>query len=172
VTSSTLELPFAPAPAPAPALPAASRRLWMPDRAQFTPDALAEPFGRGVRARVEALGVEVEELRANRLVNLRGRDVRETYRRAKRTLAVVNAPAGQLRLSPIPPSADWQFHVAQGCPAHCQYCYLAGSLQGPPVVRAYANVPAILENLAGHVRPTARPRSRRAATRTRSPSST
>jgi spore photoproduct lyase len=151
VTSSTLELPFAPVP-PA-SLPAAGRRLWLPERAQFTPDALAEPFGRRIRARVEALGVPVEELRGNRLVSPRGLDARESYRRAKRTLAVVNAPQGQLRLSPIPPSADWQFHLAQGCPAHCQYCYLAGSLQGPPVVRAYANVPAILANLAGYVAP-------------------
>ena len=162
---STLLLPFAPVelPSVAPGTPAdastadrpsaGAPRVWRPDRVQFTPDALAEPFGRRIRARAEALGVPVEELRANRLVGLRGRDERETYRIAKRTLAVVNAPAGQLRLSPIPPSADWQFHLAQGCPGHCQYCYLAGSLQGPPVVRAYANVPAILDNLARHVAP-------------------
>jgi spore photoproduct lyase len=58
-----------------------------------------------------------------------------------------------LKLSPIPPSADWQFHLAEGCPAHCQYCYLAGSLQGPPVVRAFANLPQILQNLAAYERP-------------------
>jgi spore photoproduct lyase len=158
--SATLELPFAPAsgdesitpPPPAP-------RLWLPDRALFTPDALAEPWGRQIRSRVEALGVPVEVLGANRLVGLRGRTERETYRVAKRTLSVVTAPAGQLALSPIPPSADWQFHLAQGCPAHCQYCYLAGSLQGPPTVRVYANLPQILGNLPGYV---ARPTGRRA----------
>ncbi|MCY7357049.1 MAG: radical SAM protein, partial [Rudanella sp.] len=48
----------------------------------------------------------------------------------------------------IPPSADWQMNIAEGCPAHCQYCYLAGSLAGPPVVRAYANLPAMLANTA------------------------
>jgi hypothetical protein len=32
------------------------------------------------------------------------------------------------RLQPIPPSADWRLDLAEGCPAHCQYCYLAGSL--------------------------------------------
>jgi spore photoproduct lyase len=101
--------------------------------------------------RVTALGIPVEELKANRLVGLRGRDERETYRIAKRTLSVVTAPAGQLRLSPIPPSADWQFHLAQGCPAHCQYCYLAGSLSGPPTVRAYANLSEILGNLPRYV---------------------
>jgi spore photoproduct lyase len=66
---------------------------------------------------------------------------------------VVTAPPSQFKLSPIPPSADWQFHLAEGCPAHCQYCYLAGSLQGPPVIRAYANLPAILNNLAAYERP-------------------
>ena len=126
------------------------RHRWMPERVLFTRDALAEPWGRQIHDRVTALGLPVEALRGNRLPNLTGEDERATYRMAKRTLAVVNAPAGQLKLSPIPPSADWQFHLAQGCPAHCHYCYLAGSLAGPPVVRAYANLDAILGNLAGY----------------------
>ena len=58
-----------------------------------------------------------------------------------------------MALRPIPPSAVSQFHVAQGCPAHCQYCYLAGSLAGPPVIRAFANLPAILENTRRFERP-------------------
>ena len=123
----------------------------MPRRVVFTPAALAEPHGRAIRERVEALGLPVELLPANRLTGLRGVDERETYRLGKSTLAVVTAPAGQFRLQPIPPSADWQFHLAEGCPAHCQYCYLAGSLSGPPVVRVYANLPAILDNLAKYV---------------------
>ena len=95
----------------------------------------------------------IEILPANRLTGLRGADVRETYRKGKTTLAVVTAPAGQFKLQPIPPSADWQFHVAEGCPGHCQYCYLAGSLSGPPVVRAFANLAAILENTACYEKP-------------------
>ena len=156
--NATLELPLAPAGAgPSTAgsvaadAPERTPRLWLPDRALFTPDALAEPWGERIRARVAALGVPVEVLGGNRVVGLRGRTERETYRAAKRTLSVVTAPVGQMQLSPIPPSADWQFHLAQGCPAHCQYCYLAGSLQGPPTVRAYANLPAILANLPAYV---------------------
>ena len=122
----------------------------MPDRVLVTRDALAERWGRQIHGRVTALGIPVEALRGNRLPSLKGGDERATYRLAKRTLAVVNAPAGQLALSPIPPSADWQFHLAQGCPAHCHYCYLAGSLAGPPIVRAYGNLDAILGNLAGY----------------------
>jgi spore photoproduct lyase len=125
-------------------------RRWMPRRVVFTPAALAEPWGQQIHARV---GLPVEELPTNRLTGLRGKDERETYALAKRTLAVVAAPPSSLKLQPIPPSADWQFHLATGCPAHCQYCYLAGSLQGPPVVRAFANLPAILENLARYEQP-------------------
>jgi spore photoproduct lyase len=71
--------------------------------------------------------------------------------RSKSTLAVVVSPPGQRKLQPIPPSADWQFHLARGCPAHCQYCYLAGSLAGPPVTRVFANLPEILAGLAAYL---------------------
>ena len=125
----------------------------MPDRVLFTPDALAEPWGQQMYQRLQALDLPIEELPRNRLTGLRGEDDRETYAIAKRTLAVVTAPPSHFKLSPIPPSADWQFHLAEGCPAHCQYCYLAGSLQGPPVIRAYANLPQILQNLAQYDRP-------------------
>ena len=121
--------------------------------ALFTPDALDEAHGQAIYARVQARGIPIEMMKTNRLTGLRGADERETYNRAKRTLAVVNAPPSAMKLQPIPPSADWQFHLAEGCPAHCQYCYLAGSLAGPPVVRAFANLPAILANLPKYEKP-------------------
>jgi spore photoproduct lyase len=128
-------------------------RLWRPERVIFTPAALDESWGQQILSRVQALNLPVEELPRNRLTGLRGETERETYDIAKRTLAVVTAPPSQFKLSPIPPSADWQFHLAEGCPAHCQYCYLAGSLSGPPVIRVYANLPQILQNLAAYERP-------------------
>lgn len=126
---------------------------WIPRRVMFTPDALEEDYGKELYERVQGHGIAVEVLKNNRLLNLRGKDERETYRLAKSTLAVVKAPPSQFKLQPIPPSADRQFHLAQGCPAHCHYCYLAGSLSGPPVVRVYANLPAILENLKAYIQP-------------------
>ena len=128
-------------------------RLWMPEQVLFTPAALDEPWGQQILSRVKALNLPVEMLPKNRLTGLRGETERETYAISKRTLAVVNAPPSSLKLSPIPPSADWQFHLAEGCPAHCQYCYLAGSLSGPPVIRAFANLPQTLQNLGGYERP-------------------
>ncbi|MBA3943733.1 MAG: radical SAM protein [Herpetosiphonaceae bacterium] len=128
-------------------------RLWMPKRVVFTPQALQEPWGQQIYRRIERLGLPIEGLRSNRVTGLRGDNERETYMLAKRTLAVVCAPPSAFKLQPIPPSADWQFHLAEGCPAHCQYCYLAGSLQGPPVVRTFANLPTILQNLAQYERP-------------------
>ncbi|GEO02463.1 spore photoproduct lyase [Adhaeribacter aerolatus] len=128
-------------------------KLWMPKQVLVTPAALEEPWGQQIYERVKRLGLPVQELKQNRLINLRGEDERETYRIAKNTLAIVTAPASALKLQPIPPSADYQFHLAEGCPAHCQYCYLAGSLQGPPVIRVFANLPTILNNLPHYKKP-------------------
>jgi spore photoproduct lyase len=132
-------------PSPAPPKP----KLWVPRRVLVTPSALRWEHGRGIAERAAALGAEVVELRADRLP-APGGDERQAYREAKATLAVVTASASKRRLQPIPPSADWRFDLAEGCPAHCQYCYLAGSLKGPPLTRAYANLPEILGGLADH----------------------
>ena len=135
------------------AKPETKQKLWKPKRIFFTADALEQPFGQQILERVTALGLEVTQLSSNRLPPLKGKDDRETYRLAKSTLAVVNAPPSMLKLQPIPPSADWQFHLAKGCPAHCQYCYLAGSLSGPPITRVYANLPEVLGALAAYEKP-------------------
>jgi spore photoproduct lyase len=121
-------------------------KLWMPKRIVFTADAMEESYGKKIYERVTALGLPTEIAKNNRITGLRGKDERETYRIAKNTLAIVNAPPSAFNLRPIPPSADWQFHLAEGCPAHCQYCYLAGSLSGPPAIRVFANLPQILQN--------------------------
>ncbi len=121
-------------------------RAWKPKRVLVTPAALAWPAGEAMAARAEAMGSEVVRLKADRLTGLP-----DAYKDAKTTMAVVTASAARRRLQPIPPSADWRFDLAEGCPAHCTYCYLAGSLAGPPIIRAYANLPEILDGLPGAV---------------------
>jgi spore photoproduct lyase len=128
-------------------------KLWLPSEVFFTKSALEQPFGQAIHSRLTKVGVPITELNTDRLPSIRGADERETYRRAKKTLSVVVAPPSQMALQPIPPSADYQFHLAQGCPAHCQYCYLAGSLGGPPLTRVYANLPDILQNLERYKQP-------------------
>lgn len=128
----------------------AAMRLWTPKRVLATPAALDWAHGRAILERAAALGSEIVELKSNRLTDLAGEDARQTYVKAKTTLAVVVAPPGRRRLQPIPPSADWRVDLAEGCPAHCQYCYLAGSLSGPPVTRVYANLPEILAGLTDY----------------------
>ncbi len=118
-------------------------RPWVPKRLLVTPSALEWPYGAAVAERVAGLGAEVVRLRADRLTGLP-----DSYRDAKTTMALVTASPSRRRLQPIPPSADWRFDLAEGCPAHCQYCYLAGSLAGPPIIRVYANLPEILAELA------------------------
>jgi spore photoproduct lyase len=132
------------APAPRPA------RRWMPKRVVATPAAYDHAHGRRIMALVEEQGLEVERLPGNRLTGLRGETDRETYARAKSTLAIVVSPPSRRRLQPIAPSADWRFDLAEGCPAHCQYCYLAGSLSGPPVTRVYADLDDILAGLSDY----------------------
>jgi spore photoproduct lyase len=131
--------------------PARPARRWTPKRVVVTPAALDHAHGRRIVERVEALGIEVERLRSNRLSGLAGDDERQTYARAKATMAVVVSPPSRRKLQPIAPSADWRFDLAEGCPAHCQYCYLAGSLTGPPVTRVYADLDDILGGLAPYV---------------------
>jgi len=107
--------------------------------------------GRAIAERAGALGVPVTELPGDRLQLGLPDDPRAAYAAAKRTLAVVVAPPSKRRLQPIAPSADWRVDLAEGCPAHCSYCYLAGSLAGPPITRAYANLPEILAVLPDHL---------------------
>jgi spore photoproduct lyase len=130
--------------------PARPGRRWTPKRVVATPAAYDHPHGRRIVERVEGLGLEVERLSGNRLTGVRGETDRETYARAKATLAIVVSPPSRRALQPIAPSADWRFDLAEGCPAHCQYCYLAGSLSGPPVTRVYADLDEILANLSAY----------------------
>src|SRR5215210_27413 len=133
----------APASSPRPPRP---HPPWVPRRVLVTPAALAWPQGEAMVERAAALGSEVVRLKADRLSGLP-----DSYRDAKTTLAVVAASPSRRRPQPIPPSADWRFDLAEGCPAHCQYCYLAGSLGGPPITRAYANLDEILAGLEQYV---------------------
>jgi spore photoproduct lyase len=137
--------------APRPSEPRAAT-LWTPARVLVTRSAFEMPHGVEIVARCEAAGVaDIDVLAGDRLPPLRADDDRAAYALAKRTLAVVVAPPSKRRLQPIPPSADWRIDLAQGCPAHCQYCYLAGSLSGPPITRVYANLPEILAEMDQHV---------------------
>ncbi len=132
-------------------LPTAKTRLWRPKRVVITRDAAGSAVAeRAARVGAE-MGAEVVHLTANAIRGLKGETEAETYRRAKSTLAIVNAPPSALKLQPIPPSADFRVDLATGCPAHCQYCYLAGSLSGPPVTRVYANLDEIFSVLPDYL---------------------
>jgi spore photoproduct lyase len=122
---------------------AARPRPWRPRRLLITRSARTHPHGLAMAERAATLGVPVVELAGDQLRLDLGDDPRRHYAEAKATLAVVVAPPSKLRFQPIAPSADWRVDLAEGCPAHCSYCYLAGSLKGPPITRAYANLEEI-----------------------------
>ena len=125
-------------------------RPWHPRRLLITRAARDFAHGRAVAERAARLGSEVVELPGDRIVLPKSSDPRAAYRDAKSTLAVTVASESRRRLQPIPPSADWRFDLAEGCHAHCQYCYLAGSLGGAPLTRVYANLDEILSGLVPH----------------------
>jgi spore photoproduct lyase len=101
--------------------------------------------------RAGAMGVEVVELAGDRLNLALPDDPQRAYIGAKATVAVVVAPPSKRRFQPIAPSADWRVDLAEGCPAHCSYCYLAGSLKGPPITRVYANLDEIFAALPDYL---------------------
>ena len=126
-------------------------KLWVPRHLRITQAAADLPHTAEIVSRCEAAGVkDIVVLPGNALTGLRAESERETYARAKNTLAVVLAPPSARKPQPIPPSADWRIDLARGCPAHCQYCYLAGSLTGPPVTRVYANLDEVLAGIGTH----------------------
>jgi len=132
-------------------LPEGKTRLWVPKRVFITKAARDSAVAAHAREAAGSLGSEVIELSGNAVRGLKGETERETYRNAKGSLAIVNAPPSKLKLQPIPPSADFRLDLAVGCPAHCQYCYLAGSLSGPPITRAYANLDEIFAVIPDYV---------------------
>lgn len=127
--------------------PKAQGRLWVPKRVLVTKSARQWPLTDRIVSRARDAGAQIVDLPHDRIAGLKGETTAETYRNAKTTLAVVVASPSKLRPQPIPPSADFRFDLATGCPAHCQYCYLAGSLKGPPVTRVHANLPEVLGRL-------------------------
>ncbi len=126
-------------------------RRWTPRRVLVTRSAAEHPHAQRIIERCQAAGVyDIDLLPNDRLTGLRRETEREEYAAAKSTMAVVVAPPSALKPQPIPPSADWRIDLARGCPAHCQYCYLAGSLSGPPITRVYANLDAVLAGIGTH----------------------
>ena len=134
----------------APETPRAGR-LWRPKRVIATRSAMEWAHGRAILERAAATGATIVELPSDRLGLDVPDDPRRAYAEAKATMAVVVASPSKRRLQPIAPSADWRVDLAEGCPAHCAYCYLAGSLKGPPITRVYANLPEIFEELPKHL---------------------
>ncbi|MGB7407495.1 MAG: spore photoproduct lyase family protein [Pontixanthobacter sp.] len=126
-------------------------KSWQPRTVLVTRSAREFTHGRVIVERAARMGAEVVELSGDRLKLNLPEDPKQAYAQAKATLGVVVAPPSKRKLQPIAPSADWRVDLAQGCPAHCGYCYLAGSLKGPPITRAYANLDEIFGALPDYL---------------------
>ena len=127
--------------------PKTQGRVWKPRRVLVTRSANDHALTGRIIERAEGMGAEIVKLNGDQVRVPKEDSPAANYRLAKSTLALVVASPSKMRPQPIPPSADWRFDLATGCPAHCQYCYLAGSLKGPPITRVHVNLPKILEGL-------------------------
>ncbi|SOB87306.1 spore photoproduct lyase [Sphingomonas guangdongensis] len=136
---------------PSAARPGTVERPWRPRRLLVTRAAREWDHAREVMRRAALLGSEIVELPGDRFSLDLPVEPARAYAAAKQTVALVVAPPSKRRLQPIAPSADWRVDLAEGCPAHCGYCYLAGSLKGPPITRVYANLEEILAGLPAYL---------------------
>jgi len=105
-----------PSSSPSAGGPTRAPKTWVPRQVLITPSARQWPLATRTAERAAALGAEIVELTADRITGLTGETDRETYAKAKTTLAVVVAPPSKLRLQPIPPSADWRVDLAEAAP--------------------------------------------------------
>ncbi len=126
-------------------------RRWKPAQVLITRSARDWAHGRAMAERAADEGIDVTELPNDRLSLAFPDDPKRAYADAKQTLAITVAPPSKRKFQPIAPSADWRVDLAEGCPAHCSYCYLAGSLKGPPITRAYANLDEIIGALPDYL---------------------
>ena len=118
-------------------------RLWQPKRVLVTRSAYERAHGRTIVDRCTAAGVDdIEVLSGDRLPPLGGDQPQGAVRqsRNRRWPSSSRHPVETHNCSPFRPVPTGGWTSAEGCPAHCQYCYLAGSLTGPPITRAYANL--------------------------------
>ena len=72
--------------------------LWLPNQVLFTPAALDTAWGQQIYQRMSELALLITKLKQNRVTGLRGKTKRETYGKAKQTMAVTVAPPRALKL--------------------------------------------------------------------------
>ena len=108
------------------------------------PAALDLPVTRRILSRLTGVRPEIIETRV-RPDPPRG-DPGGVYIAAKRTLIVGLHPNRPFRS--CRPSADFELPLGASCPGLCQYCYLQSTLGARPYVRVYADLEAILADVA------------------------
>lgn len=125
------------------------RPFW-PEQVFIEEAALGYALGAELSRRFAARGVPVEVVRPRqRIAGRRGGSPGEGYRQAKKILVV--GVRRDLAFRTCRPSADYEVPVVSGCPAGCEYCYLATSLGARPYIRVYANVGEMREAMRSHV---------------------
>ena len=120
-----------------------AHRAWVPRHVRVTRSAQEHPHAAEIVRRCEALGItDIELLRGDRVTGVRGDDRPRDLRAGQGDARRRRQPRLRPQLAPDPAERRLAGRPGRGCPAHCQYCYLAGSLTGPPITRVYADLDA------------------------------
>ena len=121
---------------------------WLPQRVVFTPAALETAHGQAMHAHLAGLGLPIEHLPPTA-----HRPAREGRARhlppGEGDPGGGRRPAEQAELSPIPPPPTGS-STSRGLPRALPVLLPGRQPSGPPVVRAYANLPEILAATRAH----------------------
>ncbi|NLB53821.1 MAG: spore photoproduct lyase [Syntrophomonadaceae bacterium] len=125
-------------------------KQYTPDRVIFEPDALNYPLGRKLQNHFRSLGIKtIISSIHNVHRNIPGKNEKETYAAAKKTLVV--RPKKSLSFDVCKPSADYEFPLVTNCPGSCEYCYLQTTQGKKPYLTVYVNIDEILAAVLKHI---------------------
>lgn len=126
-------------------------KLFMPERVIFDPASLEYPLGQKIYGYFkDKPSVIIKAGPRTAAGFIAGTTSAEKYVQAKRTLLVTVSRIKKLDV--CRPSADYQFSLVSGCPAHCEYCYLQTTQGTKPYLKVFVNLEDIFETIKGQIR--------------------
>ncbi|MDR5659143.1 spore photoproduct lyase [Serpentinicella sp. ANB-PHB4] len=125
-------------------------KLWTPDRVYFEPTAKNTAVGQRVLDYCKSKSIPILQTTShNQVRDLPGKDEKEKYASAKKTLVV--GTKRSMKFDVCKPSAHYQFSLMTNCPGSCEYCYLFSTQGKKPYVRVYVNLDDIFDTVEKHI---------------------
>ncbi len=124
--------------------------VFIPRRVYFEHAALDYPLGKKLWQHFKDQNVPAKLIGShNRVTGIPGKDRKEAYLEAKKTLVV--GVRKTLKFETCRPSAHYQLPLCTSCLGRCEYCYLNTTLGKKPYLRVYVNLDEILQKTAEYI---------------------